>query len=247
MLVLLETIISFSVIMLLLSYLVKSLTSLIKNFSNCYYSNCLEPEMNHVMSKSSKKNFEEKELEKIKSVKSVQMGKDLLVMKFMNKLAKESKTDKKNMRSQFRLLKQCQNNFKANFTLRMKNLSLVCGLALCLLLNINAFTIWKTLYTDSHVRTKFASVEYVDDVLKKYKEPEAKQTKIAKQVKQDLTLLQADVNFGIGAIWTTDKPNFWFCVKEFIGSLLTGIFVSIGAPYWHDLLRALSSLRSSKI
>jgi hypothetical protein len=31
---------------------------------------------------------------------------------------------------------------------------------------------------------------------------------------------------------------------EFFGSLLTGILVSIGAPYWHDLLQALSSLRS---
>src|SRR5260370_2551444 len=31
---------------------------------------------------------------------------------------------------------------------------------------------------------------------------------------------------------------------EFFGSLLTGILVSIGAPYWHDLLQALSSLQS---
>jgi hypothetical protein len=32
---------------------------------------------------------------------------------------------------------------------------------------------------------------------------------------------------------------------EFFGSLLTGILVSIGAPYWHDILQALSSLRST--
>jgi hypothetical protein len=34
-------------------------------------------------------------------------------------------------------------------------------------------------------------------------------------------------------------------VYEFFGSLLTGIIVSIGAPYWHDILQALSSLRST--
>lgn len=30
---------------------------------------------------------------------------------------------------------------------------------------------------------------------------------------------------------------------EFFGSLLTGILASIGAPYWHDLLRAVAQFR----
>jgi hypothetical protein len=34
-------------------------------------------------------------------------------------------------------------------------------------------------------------------------------------------------------------------IYEFLGSLPTGILVSIGASYWHDILRALSSLRST--
>ena len=36
----------------------------------------------------------------------------------------------------------------------------------------------------------------------------------------------------------------WGFFYEFLGSLLTGILLSIGAPYWHDLLRALGNLRN---
>jgi hypothetical protein len=55
----------------------------------------------------------------------------------------------------------------------------------------------------------------------------------------------ADVNFGVGRVWRQKYPEIQaggFCY-EFLGSLLTGILISIGAPYWHDLLRTLSSLR----
>ena len=59
----------------------------------------------------------------------------------------------------------------------------------------------------------------------------------------------ADVNFGVGRIWREDlaseKASRSF-LYEFFGSLLTGILVSIGAPYWNDLLRALSGLRATK-
>jgi hypothetical protein len=55
----------------------------------------------------------------------------------------------------------------------------------------------------------------------------------------------ADVNFGVGRVWRQKYPEIQlsgFCY-EFLGSLLTGILISVGAPYWHDLLRTLSSLR----
>jgi hypothetical protein len=41
-----------------------------------------------------------------------------------------------------------------------------------------------------------------------------------------------------------DPPGI--LIYEFFGSLLTGIIVSIGAPYWHDFLQALVALRPGK-
>lgn len=38
------------------------------------------------------------------------------------------------------------------FETRTKNISLAVGIALCLVLNINALTIWKTLYNDRTIR-----------------------------------------------------------------------------------------------
>jgi len=59
-----------------------------------------------------------------------------------------------------------------------------------------------------------------------------------------------DVSFGVGNIWHPSKEDtrapFELFMYEFFGSLLTGILVSIGAPYWHDLLMALSALRPDK-
>jgi hypothetical protein len=57
----------------------------------------------------------------------------------------------------------------------------------------------------------------------------------------------ADVNFGVGRVWRQGNPPMGggAFLYEFFGSLMTGILVSVGAPYWHDLLRTLSNLRKS--
>jgi len=81
-------------------------------------------------------------------------------------------------------------------------------------------------------------------------------------IKTQLSQFQTDVRFGTGKLWrikvVPEKPGdrqseeiarngrWVFFIWEFLGSLLTGILVSIGAPYWHDLLQALSALRSPK-
>ena len=63
---------------------------------------------------------------------------------------------------------------------------------------------------------------------------------------QEFSNFGKEVDFGVARIWLGDVnqwPGFFY---EFFGSLLTGILVSIGAPYWHDLLRALANLRHAK-
>jgi hypothetical protein len=68
----------------------------------------------------------------------------------------------------------------------------------------------------------------------------------------------SDISFGVGRVWQTapqggnagapneTKSPFEIIVYEFFGSLLTGVLVSIGAPYWHDLLQTLAALRPDK-
>jgi hypothetical protein len=67
-----------------------------------------------------------------------------------------------------------------------------------------------------------------------------------KEFQKALGEFQQNTSFGMGAIWraAAEGPIGWRLLWfEFIGSLLTGILVSIGAPYWHNLLRALLGVR----
>jgi len=156
-------------------------------------------------------------------------------------------------------------NVKYAFELRMKNLALAVGLGLCLFGNINAFTIWKSLYTDQQLRATF-STAYADKATTLANAQATQGTDPAKKPTQDELDSQikslhtnmrgflTDVSFGVGRVWRAngqneagnEKKSAEFFLYEFLGSLLTGIMVSIGAPYWHDILQALSSLRPDK-
>ncbi len=151
--------------------------------------------------------------------------------------------------------------------MRMKNLALAVGLALCLLGNINAFTIWKSLYTDQQLRATF-STPYAEKAAAlanaqatQGTDPNKKPTQEEldaqiKSLRKNMQGFLTDVSFGVGRIWQassqgtktdqTQQAPFNIFVYEFFGSLLTGILVSIGAPYWHDILQALAALRPDK-
>lgn len=262
MFLLIETIVGFSVIMLMLSFLVKSLTSVVKNHIN-YYAENLKTEVEHFLRETLDQSFDKIEELTGKDKKPVlakvpwrRLGEEYLNVENMKELLKKvtGPGEYENLEAR---VKKHQANLKYAFDVRMKNLSLACGLGLCLLLNVNAFTIWKTLYTDSQTRAKFASTAYVDNVLEKDRilevqvkaasEDSLKRKDLEEQrenLKQEIASFRGDVNFGIGAVWKDNteggKSNFLF---EFLGSLLTGILVSIGAPYWHDILRTLSKIR----
>ena len=125
-----------------------------------------------------------------------------------------------------------------------------------LLGNVNALSIWKTLYTDQQVRTTFANeyskkaLEFADhlsvaDTNATTATNKAALQQQAQDFRNNTKSFLADVNFGIGRVWARQAVplNKWQVCYEFLGSLLTGIMVSVGAPYWHDLLRTLSNLR----
>lgn len=295
MLPLLETVIGFVAIMLVLSLLVKSLTSMVKSHVD-YYSASLKAEVERLIQGTLGKTLEECEAKApwLKEVQWHRLGDEFLsrenVEWLLSQVADKPEELKEKLKHLEGRLKVHQANVSYAFEMRTKNLSLVAGLVLCLGLNINAFTIWDTLYNDQAVRAKFASPEAVqaaqklaeekqqeldrkDEELKKAKaqlaprggapagkstaELEEERKKLERdrdQFLRDLAHFRGEVGFGMGRIWTQEPPKekdqakqeragLVFFGYEFFGSLLTGLLVSVGAPYWHDLLRALASLR----
>jgi len=158
-------------------------------------------------------------------------------------------------------------NIRYAFQKRIKNIALVVGLGVCLALNINAFSIWSTLYKDQQMRERGeeegknnenssdqadikASDKKMEGLSKNIdRDQEKKEIQERTQaILEQLEQFQADVSFGVGRIWRDPpKEKDWLgLLYEFLGSLLTGIFISIGAPYWHDLLRTLAAIRQQK-
>jgi hypothetical protein len=273
MLPLIETIIGFSAIMFALSFLVKSLTSVIKNHFD-FYSQNLRHEVYSLLEGTigiSREKLEKRFKQPALRTKLPWManswkrlGEKYLTKEnitWVLKALDATKVTEEVIKDLEGRLAVHLENVRYMFEKRLKNITLAVGLALCLGLNINAFTIWDKLYNDQDVRAKFSSAKYVDSVMeleKQLKEdirvlPAGKEKEELKKQREAVVKylrdFQGQVSFGIGKIWTEapEAGEKWtFLFLEFLGSLLTGILVSIGAPYWHDLLRALSGLRGKK-
>jgi hypothetical protein len=306
MLTLIETLTGFTAIMLMLSLLVKTLTSVLKNQLD-YYSDNLKHEVQRLVLETTGKTWDDilKSKAPTDQIKLIagdihweRLGDEFLNSKYLTWFLQkmDASADVSDLESR---LKIHIANVKYTFEMRMKNLALAVGLAMCLLCNINAFTIWKSLYTDQQLRATFSS-SYADKATTLAQQqaaatsanstsaangstPKLDKNQLDAQMKDFRENMQGfltDVSFGVGRIWREDcllfnDENRQACQKtkrekagsaeviaklaqkdkeaqsvpaivtyEFFGSLLTGILVSIGAPYWHDLLQALSSLRS---
>jgi len=288
MFTLLETIIGFTVVMLLLSFLVKSLTSVVKNHLD-YYSGHLESEVRKLVLRMLGTKLEDVEFRSggktfrpFDGIDWKRLGEEFLTADnfkaLLGPLLTASQLDA--LKAQVEIHKGKLNYI---FARRMKNLSLACGLALCLLVNINAFTIWQTLYEDGQTRAKFAEPDYVAAVLERAgdaedvdgteapaeddaagddgsadqpadgeadgegSESEAALAKEREMFRKELESFTSDVDFGVGRIYDETVPlGPGGLLNELLGSLLTGVLVSIGAPYWHDLLRTLNRVRSDE-
>ncbi len=297
---LIETIIAFSVIMLMLSFLVKSLTSVIKNHVD-YYSRNLRGEVERLIFGYLQKGDWQswaKDFPALGNIDWRRLSEEYLNRKNMEwilkRLSEEMQIplDLKYLESRLEVHRA---NLKYAFETRTKNISLAVGMALCLFMNINALSIWQNLYNNEIIRNQLTSEKVLKQTETLYeaylKEEQAagavdqkdkgKETQVTKEqlneqlreVNKQLREFREQVPFGVGAIWrmpkeaatgtppniTANKPghrgqqkngdssptpiNAVNMLYEFFGSLLTGILVSIGAPYWHDLLRAMAALR----
>jgi len=250
MLTLLETLIAFVTIMLTLSLLVKSLTSVVKNHVD-YYTDHLKEEAERLAKTIVGARLPASPV--LQGIDWARLGEEFLSREnFEVVLARAGVKAKLPDASVFEGARQ---RVKWVFERRMKNLTLALGVGLCLLLDINAFRLWDSLYKDGQIRAAFSSETYIENILAKGDEPAPGQATDAaelatqrEKLRADLIQLSSDVSFGLGEVWSKSPPvdgapSRYFIV-EFFGSLLTGFLVSIGAPYWHDLLRSLANLKS---
>ncbi len=269
MLPLIDTIIGFSAIMLALSFLVKSLTSVVKNHFD-YYSENLKSELNRFLSGIPEVKANDRSA--MGAIRWKRLGEEFLSVEnmavWLKKLGMDPDTIKTQREALEARLKVHKENIRYVFAKRTNNIALAVGLALCLFLNINAICIWRTLYTDEQLRGEFASSyaakvtelagqsgsegspgNATEDASQNPSEPAAPTTndleKERDKFRADLAKFQSDVNFGVGHIWgeAPEEGKGQFLLLEFLGSLLTGVLVSLGAPYWHDILGALAGLR----
>jgi hypothetical protein len=271
MLSLIETLTGFAAIMLMLSLLVKTVTSVIKNHWD-YYSDNLKHEVQRLALETTGKTWDTllknpAAPDWAKNIDWERLGDELLTPAYMSWFLKQLDQNAKVFDLDSRLRIHIA-NVKYTFEMRMKNLALAVGLGMCLLGNINALTIWKSLYTDQQLRATFSGA-YAEKATKLAEAQAAPsisnsgsnsgQQVADAQVKGFQTGMRSfltDVSFGVGRIWRANPQGgnsnqaesvpFPVFIYEFCGSLLTGILVSIGAPYWHDILQALSALRPDK-
>lgn len=267
---LLETAIGFLAVMLTLSLLVKSLTSLLKDHFDFYCDN-LRYEINCFFRDFVGRTLDDlrQDQAQVRSTPFLagidwqRIGDEFFnkqnVAWMLTQLGKPpGNLDQLEGRLNYHL-----GRVRYAFDTRMKTLSLAAGLALCLALDINAVRIWHTLYTNSQLRTFFES-EYATQALmaagnQSAPQPAAPNPPTAEDLAaareafgRSVTQFVSDVSFGVGRIWQkpdgsarpADAIDTWpkFLI-EFLGALCTGLLVSVGAPYWHDLLKNLSALR----
>lgn len=255
MLPLIDAIIGFSVIMLMLSLLVKTLTSVIKNHVD-YYSRNLQEEVERLISGTldEQRQVWGKRAPWLTQIRWGRLREEFLTKENMGWILRRLGASEESLKDLEARLEVHKANIRFIFEKRSKNLSLTVGLALCLFVNINALSIWEALCSDQRVRTKFASEKYVASVIDMAETldtvPSDKDARPLGEQRegwvQEFSDFAKKVDFGVARIWLRDVNTWPAFSYEFFGSLLTGILISIGAPYWHDLLRALANLRHPK-
>ncbi len=134
--------------------------------------------------------------------------------------------------------------------------SLLFGVAfvVCLLMNADSIRIGRTLWRDPTLRA--AVVKVAEEAAKKdpNEEDQTKSTadRIA-EVQQDLDSLKIPVGWTQSEIdsfwsWASCWPNwastFW-TVEKLFGILFTTVAVSLGGPFWFDMLNKLINFRSA--
>lgn len=123
------------------------------------------------------------------------------------------------------------------------------GLALAGMLNADTVQIYQSLSSNASVREELEQVAATfaqsrdavsgTDLSKTYEEA-------SQDLKDIKNLYQSSVASPLGLGWQQSLPNTaWGWLTKLAGWILTGVAVTMGAPFWFDILKKLLSMRGS--
>lgn len=150
-------------------------------------------------------------------------------------------------------LKKARENFERWFDEGMDRVSgwykresqriiFACALAVALAFNADTISITKTLFQDPVLRAGLVAKAQETAKQPVRSNPEEAQ-KTIQLINEEMKRLQ----FPIG--WTRKSldmfSSFWEVLSKAVGLFLTGLAVSLGAPFWFDLLNKFINLRST--
>jgi hypothetical protein len=126
---------------------------------------------------------------------------------------------------------------------RSQKLALLLGLFAAIAVNADTITIMNSLSHDQAMRSALvaASQEYA-----KIQSQDANGT-AEQRIGNNLKKIE---KLGLPIGWNRDDPRlvpngFWEWVSKVFGWLLTAVAISLGAPFWFDLLNKFMAARSS--
>ena len=135
------------------------------------------------------------------------------------------------------------------YTRKVKVISLIVGIALAIVLNADSLRVAKVLWDNASLRTQI--VEATGSYLKACGDKCAVvQPKSLDDVKKQVTATTDALQLlPIG--WPEALPQtggwamLWWWIIKICGLLITGIALSLGAPFWFDLLQKFMNLRGA--
>lgn len=149
---------------------------------------------------------------------------------------------------------------KEHYVSSMKHLSLLLAVFVSLALNADSLQMIEKISSDKTVRQIIVQTNYIQQTLRPptrkpvHSSGASSARESIKSDLADISLLAREyegLNIGIKWSSTTDdfssladkRERILFILKKLVGILITAVLVSMGAPFWHDILQAMFSLK----
>jgi hypothetical protein len=125
---------------------------------------------------------------------------------------------------------------------RLQLFTFIIGLAIAFTFNVDTIEIAKKLANDSKARMEMVRLAT------EYAENPSADPNISNELKKEMKDVVENLQEP-STILSMERPKwsdgFWVIVLNILGCILTAVAISIGAPFWFDLLNKLVKLRSS--
>jgi hypothetical protein len=138
----------------------------------------------------------------------------------------------------------------------LKWFSLAVGIAVAVILNADSLRVGRALWTDPSLRSETAEVakRYVNSCpAQANPAPPAPNAGCVTPSSDPVSLQKArnDVDTALSTLrplpigWPEKAEGLWWFIQKFFGLLVTGLALSLGAPFWFDLLSKLVNIRGT--